>query len=65
MIGAKQSRFLILVRDRTYVPAHHFEIRVLAGIIDGHLEHTQMKVGNRAEGSARDEDDGLFLWMAL
>lgn len=65
MIGAKQSRFLVLVRDRTDVSAHHFEICVLAGIIDGHLEHTQMEIGNWAEGSARDEDDGLFLWMAL
>jgi hypothetical protein len=65
MKGAKQSRFLVLVRDGTYVSTHHLEICVLAGVIDGHLEHAQMEVGNWAERSARDEDDGLFLWMVL
>jgi hypothetical protein len=54
MMGAKQSRFLILVRDWTHVSTHHFEIRVLAGVIDCHLEHAQVEVGDRAERSACD-----------
>jgi hypothetical protein len=65
MVGAKQSWFLILVRHRTHVPSHHFEIRVLADVIDGHLEHAQMEVSDWTERSARDENDGLLLWMSL
>lgn len=65
MMSAEQSRFFILVRDGTHVSTHHFKICVLADIIDGHLEHTQVEVGNGTERSARDEDDGLLLWMVL
>jgi hypothetical protein len=65
MMGAKQSWFLILVRDRTHVPSHHFEIRILADVIDGHLEHAQMEVSNWTKRSARDENDRLLFWMSL
>lgn len=65
MLCTKQSRFLILVRDGTHVPTHDFEIRVLADIIDGHLEHPEMEVGHWAERATGDENDGLLFWISL
>ena len=61
----KQTRFFVLVRDGTHVPAHDFEIRILACVVDSHLEHAEMEVGDRAERPARDQYDGLLFWMAL
>lgn len=65
MVGAKQSWFLILVRDRAHVPSHHFEIRILADVIDGHLEHAEMEVSNWTKRPARDENDRLLFWVSL
>ena len=65
MTRAQQSWFLVLVRYRTHVPTHHFEICVLAGVIDCHLEHAQMEVGDWTERATCDQNDGLLLWVAL
>ena len=65
MRSAKQTRFFVLVRDGTHVPAHNFEIRILAGVIDCHLEHAEVEVGDRAERPACDQYDGLLIRMTL
>lgn len=65
MRSTKQTRFFVLVRDGTHVPAHNFEIGILACIVDCHLEHAEVKVGDRTEGPACDQYDGLLFWMAL
>jgi hypothetical protein len=65
MRSTKQTRFFVLVRDGTHVPAHNFEICILAGVVDCHLEHAEVEVGDRAERPACDQYDGLLFWMAL
>lgn len=65
MRSAKQTRFFILIRNGTHVPAHNFEICILAGIVDCHLEHAEVEVGDWTERSACDQYDGLPFWMAL
>ena len=65
MRSAKQTRFFVLVGDGTHVPAHNFEICILAGVIDCHLEHAEVEVGDRAERPACDQYDGLLLRMTL
>ncbi len=65
MRSAKQTRFFILVRNGTHVPAHNFEICILAGVVDCHLEHAEVEIGDRAERSACDQYDRLPFWMAL
>ena len=65
MRRAKQTRFFILVRDGTHVPSHDFEIRILAGVVDCHLEHAEVEVGNWAKRATCDQYDGLLFWMAL
>jgi hypothetical protein len=65
MRGTKQTRFFVLVRDGAHVPAHNFKISILAGVVDCHLEHAEMEVGDRAERPACDQNDGLLFWMAL
>jgi hypothetical protein len=65
MRRAKQTRFFILVRDGTHVPSHNFEIRILAGVVDCHLEHAEVEVSDWAERPACDQYDGLPFWVAL
>ena len=61
MIRREQTGFLVLVADRTEVPADDLKVCVLADVVLGHLEHAQVEVGDGAEGAAGDEDDGLLL----
>ena len=65
MWRTEQTGFFILVRYGTHVPAHNFKIRVLAGVIDCHLEHAEVEVGDWAKRPACDQYDGLLFWMAL
>ena len=65
MRRAKQTRFFILVRDGTHVPSHNFEIGILASVVDCHLKHAEVEVGDWAERPTCDQYDGLLFWMAL
>ena len=65
MRSTKQTRFFVLVRDGTHVPAHNFEIRILAGIVYCHLKHAEVEIGDRAERPACDQYDRLLFWMTL
>lgn len=60
----KQSRFLVLITNGTEITAYNFVICVLANVVLGHLEHPEMEISDRAERTARYEDDGMFLWIA-
>ena len=60
MMSAEQTRLVVLVAHWTEIAAHDLEVGVLPDIVLGHFEHAEMEVGDRTEGPARDEDDGLF-----
>lgn len=60
MFRAQQPGLLVHVADRTEVAAHDLEVCALADVVDGHLEHAKMEVGDWGEGAAGDEDDGLL-----
>ena len=64
MIRREQTGFLVLVADRTEVPADDLKVCVLADVVLGHLEHAEVEVGDGAEGAACDEDDRLLVWIA-
>ena len=61
MVCIKKAGFLVLVRDRTQIPPDDLEIGVLADVVLGHLEHSEVEVCDRAEGAAGDEDDRLLV----
>lgn len=64
MCRAQQARLLVIVTDRTEISTHNLKLSTLSNIVDGHLEHAQMEVGNGAEGAAGDEHNGLLLRIA-
>ena len=59
MCCAQQPRLLVHVTDRTQVSPHDFEIGVLTSKVDGHLEHSQMKICHWTERTASYEHDWL------
>ncbi len=61
---AEKARLLVLVAHWTEVAADDLEVGVLADIVLGHLEHAEVKVGDWAEGSTGDEDEGLLVRIA-
>ncbi len=61
MVCIKKAGFLVLVRDRTQVPSDDLEIRVLPDVVLSHLEHSEVEVGDGAEGAAGDKHDRLFV----
>ena len=61
MLCVQKPRLLILVRDRAQVPAHDLPIGILTDVVLGHLKHSEVEVGDWAEGAAGDEDDGLLV----
>ena len=61
MVGTEEAGLLVLVADRAEVAADDLPVGVLANVVLGHLEHAEVKVGDGAEGSAGDEDDGLLV----
>ena len=64
MRGSEETRFLVLVGDRTKIPSNDLEIRVMADIVSRHLEHSEVKVCYGAEGATRDQYYGLFCGVA-
>ncbi len=63
MIRRQESWLLVLVADRTEVATDDLKVCALTNIVLRHLEHPQMKVRDRAEGAACDEDYGLLVWV--
>lgn len=64
VVCAEQARLLVLVAHGAEVAADDLKVGVLADIVDGHLEHAQVKERDRAEGPAGDEDDWLLVGVA-
>lgn len=58
MMSTEQTGFLVLITDGTEIASHDLEIGILSDIIPRHLEHAEMEIGYRAEGSTCDEYDG-------
>ena len=52
VVSAKQPRFLVHVRDRTEIPTYDFKVGVMADVVAGHFEHSEVEVGDRAERTA-------------
>jgi hypothetical protein len=65
MVCTEQARLLVLIRDGTHVATHDFEIGILANVVLGHLEHSQMQVGDGREGATSHEYDRLAVFIAL
>ena len=61
MLCVQKPRLLVLVRDRTQVPAHDLPIGILTNVVLGHLKHSEVEVRDGAEGAAGDEDDRLLV----
>lgn len=49
----QQARLDIFVAHGREIPPYNLELGVLADVVDGHLKHAQMKVGDWAEGTTR------------
>lgn len=63
MICIEQTGFLVLITDWTEVASNNLEIGVLSNVILGHLEHAEMEVCDRTEGSACHENNRLLGWV--
>ena len=55
MVCAEKTRLLVLVAHGAQVAADDLEVGVLPGIVDGHLEHAEVKVRDWAERSTGHE----------
>ena len=60
MRSAQEALLLVLVAHGTQVSTDDLEIGILAHIIDRHLEHPEMEIGDWAKGAACDENDRLL-----
>ena len=60
----EEARLLVLVRDGREVSADDLPVGILADVVLGHLKHTEVKVGDGAEGTTCDENDGLLVGIA-
>ena len=60
MVCAEQTRLVVLVAHGTQIPADDLEVGVLPNIVLGHFEHSEVEIGDRTKGTARDEDDRLL-----
>ena len=61
VVCIQKAGFLVLVRDRTQVPSDDLEVSILPDVVLRHLEHSEVEVGDWAEGAAGDEDDRLLV----
>lgn len=61
MFCTEQAWLLVHVADRTEIPAHNLKIGILADVILGHLEHSEMEICYGAKRTARYKDNRLFL----
>lgn len=61
MVCAQETWLFVLVADGREVPAEDLKVRILSDIVDGHLEHPEVKVCYGTEGATCYEHDRLFL----
>lgn len=61
MICAGQARLAIGIRHRREVATEEFEIGAEFDVVGGHLEHAQMEIGDRGEGTTRDQQKRRLL----
>ena len=64
MATGEKSWFFVLVTDGAEVAADDLKVSVLSDVVFRHFEHSQMKIGDWAEGTTCDEDEGLFRIVA-
>ena len=55
MVGVDETGLLVLVADRAEVAADDLPVGVLADVVLGHLKHSEVEVGDWAEGAAGDD----------
>lgn len=60
MLRTEQPGLFVHVADGTEVSAQDLEFGILAGVVNGHFEHSEMEIGNWRERPAGDEDDRLL-----
>lgn len=61
---SEETRFLVLIRDRTEITSYNFEVCIMADIVSGHFEHSKMEVCYGAKGATRDQNNWLFCGVA-
>lgn len=64
MVCAQETRLFILVTDGREISANNLKVRILPDIVDGHLEHPEVKVCDGTEGATCYEHDRLFFRVA-
>jgi hypothetical protein len=64
VLRGEEPGLLVHVADRGEVAADDLKVGVLPDVVDGHLEHAEVEVGDGAERAARDEHDGLLSVVA-
>lgn len=60
MRRVQETRFLVLVTDRTEIAPNYLKVGVVTGVVPGHLEHAEMEVCDGAEGPTCDQNDRLL-----
>jgi hypothetical protein len=64
MLGAEKTGFLVHVTDGTEVTTQNLEICVLANIVLGHFEHTEVEICDWAERATGDQHDWSLVRIA-